>query len=141
MASGAKDYLSYNILNLWFNGTAYTFPSGAPGIWIGWCNTTGTHVSASETEASGGNYSRTGITNNNATAFPAISLGTQIITNNITIGTVAMTAALGTINGIVIYDASSAGHGIMFGDLSAAKTLGVNDIIQFLAAALSIQLT
>jgi hypothetical protein len=139
MASGAKAKLSSNLLNLWFNGGGAAFPS--PTIWIGWCTVTGTATAASETEASGGNYGRTSVTVSNATAFPVIGATVQIITNNITIGTVAMTAALGAITGIVIYDALAAGNGILFGDLSAMKTLGVNDIIQFLAANLSIQLT
>lgn len=141
MASGAYAYLSSKLLNLWFNGAAFTFPSGAPGIWIGWYTTTPSATAGSGTEASGGNYARTAITNNTTTAFPSIGATVQIITNNITIGTAAETAALGTITGIAILDAVSAGNGLFFGDLSATKTLGINDIIQFLAANLSIQLT
>ena len=141
MPSGAYAYLSSKLLNLWFNGAAYTFPSGAPGIWIGWYTTTASATAGSGTEATGGNYARTGITNNNTTAFPTIGSTVQIITNAITIGTPAMTAALGTITGISILDASTVGNGLFFGDLSASKTLGVNDIIQFLSGNLSIQLT
>lgn len=141
MASGAYAYLSAQLLNLWFNGTAFTFSSGAPGIWIGWYTTTPSATAGSGTEASGGNYARTPITNNTTTAFPVIGNTVQIITNNITIGTAAESSSLGTITGIAIRDAVTAGNGYFFGDLSATKTLGVNDIIQFLSANLSIQLT
>ncbi len=141
MASGSYAYLSSKLLNNWFNGAVYTFPVGATSIYIGWYTTTPNATAGSGTEASGGNYARTVIVNNNTTAFPTIGATVQIITNNITIGTAAMTAALGTITGISILDASSAGNGLVFGDLSASKTLGVNDIIQFLSSNLSIQLT
>ena len=143
--SGAYAYLSSKLLNLWFNGTAFTFPVNTggttnPGVYIGFYTTTPSATAGSGTEASGGNYVRIGINNTTVTAFPSIGSTIQIITNNITIGTAAETAALGTITGIAILDSSATGNGLFFGDLSASKVLGVNDIIQFLAANLSIQL-
>ncbi len=80
---------------------------------------------AGGTEASGGNYSRTAVTNNQ-TNFPAPSGsgGTLTVANGTNIAGPRSTAAWGTVNCVRFYDASSGGN--LLGGAMLSPTVSVD---------------
>ena len=84
------------------------------------------------TEVSGNNYSRAAVT------FGAPSGG--IMTNS---GIVSFATPSGSSVRLSVrcWDAASAGNGIYYSDQTPNKTINTNDVVEFAAAAISIQET
>ena len=101
------------------------------------------------TEVTGGAYARQAVTSSlanwagtQAAASTTVSTGTGGTTsNNATITYPAPTANWGTINGIGIYDAVTAGNLLFWAPLTTPKTVNNGDAApSFAAAALTIQI-
>lgn len=80
------------------------------------------------TEVTGGSYSRVALLNN-ATNFPAASL--QSKTNGTVISFTTPTAGWGTITHFALFDASTGGNMIHFGNLTIPKTIDSGDLVTF----------
>lgn len=89
---------------------------------------------ASQTEVSGGSYARVSASGK----FAAPAAGA--VANNASIAFAAASASWGTVTGFGIYDASTGGNLLAWGDLSASKTVGSGDTVSFASGALSLTL-
>src|SRR5262245_55424068 len=87
------------------------------------------------TEVTGGSYARVAYTNSVAN-WPAASGGTKSNANLINFG--SATANWGTITAVAILDASSVGNMLLYGLLTASKTVNNGDGFQFLATKLAV---
>lgn len=82
------------------------------------------------TEVSGGSYAR------QAATFGAAAAGS--ISNSGAVTFPVATAAWGTVVAAAICDAAAAGNILYFGNLTASKTVGIGDQLNFAAAALTV---
>ena len=134
MASGKTTAWANSLLNLILGATAFTAPTN---IFVALYTATPT-AAGGGTEATGGGYSRTSVTNN-TTNWPNASAGVK---SNGT--SIAWSAASGNwssgsnLTGAALTDASSAGNMFYFGDLTTAKPVLSGDTPSFASAALSI---
>ena len=78
------------------------------------------------TEATGGSYARVAVTNN-STNFPAAVGGAK--GNGTVISYAQITASIGTIVGVALYDALTGGNLIRFALLNTPKATATNDTI------------
>ena len=85
------------------------------------------------TEVSGGSYARVSKTNN-ATNWPAASGGSKSNGTDIDFGTA--TANWGTITAVAILDAGGGGNFLLYGPLTATKTVNNGDSFKFVATKL-----
>lgn len=124
MAGFKSNYLDNKILNLIFNGTAYTPPATL------YCAlfTAAPSSSGGGTEVSGGSYARVAVTAN-TTNFPATS--SQTINNATAIVFPTATANWGTIVWAAWFDASSGGNMLYAGPLAASKVVNSGDTFSF----------
>lgn len=125
---GFTDSYENTLLDHVFRNEAFTPPTT---VYIGVFTATPTD-SAGGTEVSGGGYVRQAVT------FGAASAGS--VTNSAVVEFPAATAAWGTITSMGIFDASTAGNLIVYGNLTASVTIGVNDILRFAAGAITVSL-
>lgn len=138
--AGKSDYYENQVLDLLFGnkqiGTSWPGTAATAGV-------AGTHyfalftVSPNEagtggTEVTGGSYARKAVTNN-TTNWNAASSGSK--TNAAAIDFVAATANWGTIVSFGIYDASTGGNLLFFGNLTTPRTVNTGDIPRFAAGA------
>lgn len=138
------DYFENKLIDQIFRAQAYTFPAT---LYAGLL-TAAPSDSAGGTEVSGGSYARVAITcslanwaGTQAAASTTASSGTGGTTsNNASITFPAPTANWGTVTHWGLYDASSGGNLLMYGSLTASKTVNNGDAApSFAAAALSLQ--
>ena len=138
------DYLENKLIDQMFRAQAYTFPST---LYVGLL-TAAPSDSTAGTEVSGGSYARVAVTNSLANwagtqsaGSTAASSGTSGTTsNNNAITFPAPTANWGSVSHFAIYDASSAGNMLIWGALTASKTVNNGDAApSFAAAALTFQ--
>ena len=85
------------------------------------------------TEVAGGAYARVAYTNSVAN-WPAASAGSKSNANTIDFGTA--TANWGTIVSVGVFDASTSGNLLLYGTLTASKTINNGDGARFLATKL-----
>ncbi len=139
------DYLENRLIDWLLRGQSFTAPTT---VWVG-LFTANPSDSGGGTEVSGGSYARVSVTSSLANwagtqsaGSTTASSGTSGTTsNNGTITFPAPTANWGTITGVGIFDASSGGNLLLFGALSANKTVNNGDASPtFPAAALSFQI-
>ncbi len=90
------------------------------------------------TEVSGNAYARVAVTNN-ATNWPAASAGSKANGAAITFPQ-ATPAGWGVVTQFGIFDASTAGNLLAWGDLTASKTVDALDTVSFAIGALTITL-
>lgn len=131
MASGIADYAENKMLDHSFGKTAWTMPTAFVALY-----TVTPSDSGGGTEVTGGSYVRfttSGSTWNSAAAGS--------ISNALDIVFPTATGNWGTLTGIAILDAVSAGNFIWWGDLSANKTVNNGDVFKFLAGQLVATLT
>lgn len=86
------------------------------------------------TECTGGAYARVAYTDD-ATTWPAAVGGTK--SNGIALTFPTPTAPWGDVVAWAIFDASTAGNMVLFGDLDATITVDTSDLVQFAAGDLS----
>jgi hypothetical protein len=126
-----SDYLENEILDHVLGGSDYTRPATVyVAIYTATPNDAG-----GGTEASGGSYARAAVTNN-ATNWPAASGGAKSNGTAITFPT--PTAGWGTVTSFGIFDASTGGNLLYYGNLSANKTIDISDTVSFAIGALDI---
>lgn len=135
MASGFSDFLELELLDHVFSAAAYT----APGTLHFALFTVAPTDSGGGTEVSGSGYARAAVTNN-ATNFPAASAGAKSNGTAISFGT-ASGGNWGTVVAVAVFDASTAGNMLAWGDLTVNRTINDGDSAQFNANDFDVTLT
>ena len=126
MAGNLSDYLEVKLLDHFLGTTTYTKPSA---VYLALYTVAPTD-STSGTEVSGGSYVR------KAATFNAASSGST--TNTSDIDFTGMPAC--TVVAIAVCDALSSGNILVYGGLTANKTLDAGDILRVSAGDLSISI-
>jgi hypothetical protein len=141
-----SDYLENKIIDFVFRGQTFTPPAT---LYVALFTTADNDAGSQRVEVSGGSYARAAVTSSLAnwagtqgTGTTTASTGTGGTTsNNNAITFPAPTAGWGTIVGIGIFDAATAGNELWYGSLTTSKTVNSGDAApSFSAAALSIQI-
>jgi hypothetical protein len=126
--TGTMTFLAKSLLNLWFGGTAYTFPGT---MYMGLWNVDPAYPAGTGgTEVTGTGYGRATLAAS-TTTFPATT--TSTISNNVSIPLTAFSAG-GTWTqaiSVILHDAVTAGNMLFWGDLAAPKTLTNGDTLSF----------
>ncbi len=141
-AGEISDYLANELLDHVFNNAAYSHPSTYIGL------TTATvsddDTGSSITEVTGGSYARE-LVNENGGSSPtwdlAVSGDPSYVDNADQIEFTQATASWGTITSVVICDASSGGNLLFYDNDLTDQAVDTNDIVQFLAGDLDIQMS
>ena len=129
-------------------GASAAAGTGPTTLYVGLLTANATD-STGGTEVTGGSYARVAVTSNltnwagtQAAASTTASTGTSGTTsNNATITFPAPTANWGTITGVGIYDATTAGNLLIYSALTTSKTVNNGDAApSFAAAALTFQI-
>lgn len=124
-----SDYTENKLLDHLLSATVFTSP-------------TNTHIAlytatpgdaGGGTEVTGGSYARVNKVNN-ATNWPAASAGSKSNGTDIDFGTA--TANWGTITSVAILDAGAGGNFLLYGPLTATKTVNNGDSFKFVATKL-----
>lgn len=125
MASGDSDYLENKLLDHVLGGPDYTRPAT---VYVALFTVAPTDAGGG-TEVTSNAYARVAVTNN-ATNFPAASGGAK--SNGTVISFPTPTpGGWGTVVAVGIYDASSGGNLLKWGDLAAAKAINAGDPVSF----------
>jgi len=134
MASGKSDYLEVALLNHLFGSVAYTVPGTYHfALFTSAPNDAG---GGTEVNTSGTGYARVAVTNN-TTNFPTIISGSKSNGTAINFPLCGPTA-WGTITAFGIYDASTAGNLLFWGDLTTPRSVLNGDTPRFAVGALVI---
>lgn len=133
MAGSKSNYLENKVLDHVLGGSDYTRPATVYAS----LHTISTGEAGAGTECSGGSYARVAITNNN-TNFPAASGGSK--SNGTAISFPVLSGSIGTVVAWGIWDASTSGNLLYWGDLDVAdqKAYVANDQPIIPASALTI---
>lgn len=131
--AGFSDFLENELLDHVFGNAAYSAPAT---LYLALFTATPSD-SGGGTEVSGGSYDRADVTNN-ATNFPAASGGAKANGAAITFPTAS--ASWGTVNSWGLFDANSGGNLLVWGPLTANKTIDSGDTPSFAIGDLDITL-
>lgn len=126
MATGFTDFLSGKIIDHLFRNQAYTPPTT---VYVALFTTMPTRSTAG-TEVSGGAYARQAVT------FSAASAGTSANSGTLTFPTA--TADWGTVLGVCICDASTAGNQMWYGTLTASRNVTNGTTFSIATSALTL---
>lgn len=124
MAGSKSNYLENALLDHVYGGGNYTRPGT---VYIA-LFTAAPSDSGGGTEVSGGSYARLAVTND-ATNWPAASGGLK--SNGTLFTFVTASASWGTVVAFGIFDASSAGNLLNWGDLTVSKLIDTGDTAKF----------
>ena len=123
--AGFSDYLENKVVGHVFGGSAYTAPST---LYVA-LYTSAPSDTGGGTEVSGGAYARQTaaftVTNDTASNTSAIEYPTA-------------TANYGTVVAVGVFDASSSGNLLAYGNLTTSKTVSTGDVFRFNAGAIDI---
>ena len=142
MAGSKTDYLENEILDHILGGGDYTRPGT---VYIRLTTTTPTD-SAAGTEVSTGawtNYAPVAVTNN-STNFPAAASGVKSNGTEISFGTAVIPGAAVDVEAFEIWDASSGGNRLFWGEVTDSggtpitKSISNDDLVKFAAGSLEI---
>jgi hypothetical protein len=133
MAGSFSNFLELELLDHVFGNAAYSAPAT---LYVALFTATPSDTGGG-TEVSGGSYARKDVTNN-ATNFPAAAAGAK--SNGTAITFVTATASWGVVTQFGIFDASTAGNLLAWGDLTASKTVDSGDTVSFAVGDLDITL-
>ena len=122
-----SNYLANEILDDVFSGNAYT----VPGTFYLALYTATPSASGGGTEVSGGGYARQTV---------AFTTTAQTSSNTAAVEYPTATANYGTVTSVGVFDASSGGNLLAFGNLSASKTISTGDVLRIPAGDLDITL-
>ena len=125
MAGRLSDALVHELLDAVFGGGTYT-PEAT--IYVGLSTTTPTNTGTSVTEPSGNAYARVAVTNN-ATNFPAAS--SRAKANGTVVQFPTASGSWGTVTHFVLYDASSGGNFLGWGNLTSSLAVGTGATVDF----------
>ena len=123
--AGFSNYLENKVVGHVFGGAAYTAPST---LYVA-LYTSAPSDTGGGTEVSGGAYAR-------QTAAFTISADTASNTSAIEYPTA--TANYGTVVAVGVFDASSSGNLLAYGNLTTSKTVSNRDVFRFNAGAIDI---
>tara|TARA_B100001094_G_C18031701_1_gene720445 strand:+ start:164 stop:547 length:384 start_codon:yes stop_codon:yes gene_type:complete len=123
--AGFSNYLENKVVGHVFGGAAYTAPST---LYVA-LYTSAPSDTGGGTEVSGGAYAR-------QTAAFTISADTASNTSAIEYPTA--TANYGTVVAVGVFDASSSGNLLAYGNLTTSKTVSTGDVFRFNAGAIDI---
>lgn len=128
-------YLDNALLNEVLGGKNYTPPTN---LYVALSTTAPNKNGGNVTEPSGGGYARVQVANT-ADNFPDASSGQK--KNGATITFPEATGNWGTVTHFVIYDAATGGNALMYGALTASKTIEAGDTASFDINALTISIS
>lgn len=140
-----SDYLENKLIDQLFRGQAFSFPATLHVALL----TAAPSDTGGGTEVSGGSYARVAVANSLANWAGTQGAGTTTASsgtggttsNNGNITFPAPTANWGAVSHFAVYDAASSGNLLLWGALSANKTINNGDAAPvFLPAQLSFQL-
>lgn len=139
-----SDYLENKIIDWLLRGQTFTAPTT---VYVG-LFTAAPSDTGGGTEVTGNAYARVAVASSlanwagtQAAASTVASSGTSGTTsNNGTISFPTPSASWGTVVAFGIFDAASAGNLLIYGNLTASKTINSGDSVTFPAAALSWQI-
>lgn len=126
--SSFSDYLENKVLDHVFGGVAYSAPAT---LYIALFTTAPTDAGGG-TEVSGGSYVR------QACAF---TVSGNLATNTAAEEWPAASASWGTIVAVAVFDASTSGNMLAWGNLTTNKTIDTGDVFRIPAGDLDITLT
>lgn len=144
MAGSKSDFLEAAILNHILGGStggeAYTAPANVFIALFTDSNTAAQRDAGTVTEVStsGTGYGRVSVANTTAQWAHVTAAATNTKTNANAINFNAATTSWGTITAFGIYDATTAGNLLFWGDLSASKLVGAGDTVSFAAGAITV---
>ena len=127
--SQMSNYLENALINGTLRGVQYTVPAT---VYVG-LHTASPGEIGDGAEVSGGDYARQAVT------FGAPANGVSTNSADVTFPTA--TGAWGTITSFGIWDASSAGNLLYYGNLGTNKTVASTDVVKILTSALSVTLS
>ena len=131
--SAFSDYLEDSIINAVFRGT--TFPAAPANVYVA-LFTAAPSDSGGGTEVTGGSYTRVAVTTSGGWA--ATSGGNGRTYNLSTISFPTATATWGTIVAFGIFDASTNGNLLFYGNLVFSRAVNNGDSVLFQAGQLQI---
>ena len=133
------NYGAQALLNSLFGKTSnFGALASAPDLFLAASTTTPAEDGTNITEPSGNNYSRLDVSGSD---FDGATLADPSeIDNTGTLSFATASGSWGTITHIVAMDASSGGNAIVVYALSASKTIGASDTLEFAAGDLSLTL-
>ena len=139
-----SDYLENKLIDFLLRGQTYTAPTG---LHVGLL-TAAPSDTGGGTEVSGNGYARqnlapslTNWAGTQAAASTTASSGTSGTTsNNVAITFPTPTASWGTVTAFGVYDASTGGNLLFYGNLNIAKTINQGDTVTFPISSLSFQI-
>lgn len=126
------DFYANKALDMAFGLASNTFPAN---LYIGLSSTQPDNTGGNVTEPAGNNYSRV-LSVNNSTNWPAAS--GRVKSNGTDIIFPAATGDWGTMGWFVIYDASTAGNFVAYGDLTTPTDINVGAQGAFITGTLVI---
>ena len=136
MAGSFSNFLELEVLDHVFGAAAYTAPAT---LYVALFTATPSDTGGGTEVTIGSNaYARVAVTNN-ATNFPAASGGAKANGTAITFPQ-ATPSGWGVVTQFGIYDASTAGNLLAWGDLTASKTVDALDTVSFAIGDLDITL-
>lgn len=131
MAQFLSTYNANNALN-WYKGTAY--PAAPSNTYVALLTTAPTdRAGTGAVEVTGGSYARQAIASGGWSSIGTSGSGTTTIyqiTNSTAINFPTATASWGTVVGIALYDAVTAGNLLAYGDLSSGVAVGSGSTFQ-----------
>lgn len=142
LSSGCSDYLANQLVDLIFRGLAFSWPAT---IYLAGYTVTPTNAGGG-TEVAALDYSRvalvpsaTSLSGTQAPGSTTASTGTGgVISNNAILAYPLATSAWGTVVAAAFLDAPSGGNLLLWGPLSAAKTVGTTAPLSFAAGTVAI---
>jgi hypothetical protein len=133
MAGSFSDYLELKLLDYVFSAASFTSPAN---LFVALFTATPSD-SGGGTEVTGGSYARVSVTNN-ATNWPAAAAGAK--SNGTDIIFVTATGNWGTVVSFGIFDASTAGNLICWGDVTPNKAINSGDTAKFAIGSVGVTL-
>lgn len=139
-----SDYLENKLIDFLLRGQTFTAPTG---LYVGLL-TAAPSDTGGGTEVSGNGYARqnlapslTNWAGTQAAASTTASTGTSGTTsNNVAITFPTPTASWGTVTAFGVYDATTGGNLLFYGNLNIAKTINQGDTVTFPISSLSFQI-
>lgn len=139
MANNASRYQQNNRLN-WMKGTAY--PTAPVTTYVALLTTLPTDNNGTglvEVTTTGTAYARQAVTSSTGWSAVSTSGSLQQMSNAAAVTYAAATANYGTVVGVAVYDAVTAGNLLYFAPLAANQVVNNGNTFSFLAGALVIQ--
>ena len=139
-AGEISNYLVNKLLDLVFNNTAFTPPSTT---YVALCDSAvaDTNTGSTISEPSGGSYARKEVQPNGGSSPTWDLAASGVVDNGAAVTFATATGSWGTITGVAICDASSAGNVLFYDNAMTDQAVGTDDTPEFPAGALDVEMT